>query len=456
MLYYILRRLVQSIFTVFGVMLITFILFRMIAGDVSTAYVNKKLGKEARQAFYEKHKLNKPSLVNLHGRIVIKDLTEGHHITSVSDIHGSRISKLLNLHLKAGTPPERASAVIESKAFAFLSPGDSLVQLCRDTVLYRMNPSKARSGFDTGDIDSGESSQPALALTLSDNTAMNVNVKGVATVKELCERIRAHPKNHKKARADITSWNMPKLFDSQFFWHLYESVTLSGKSYATDKSVRSILVSRARYSLAITIPAMAFTWFFSMIVSCIVAYFRGSMIDRVGVLLSVLGLCIPYLAYIILGQWIMFTLIPEAAVGFSHNPFTLYAPIAIAVIAGLGWSVRFYRTIILDQVHRPYVTTAKAKGLSLGAVLFKHVLKNSMLPILTHVIASIPFLILGALLLERFFGIPGLGDLMLSSITSRDVPVITGLTFFTSVMYVMSILITDILYAVFDPRVRLR
>jgi peptide/nickel transport system permease protein len=453
MLYYIIRRIFQSVLTVFGVMLITFILFRMIAGDVSTAYVNKKLGREARQAFYEKHKLNKPALFNVHGRMRILDMTTGHHITGIEDIHGARIARACNLHLKAGALPRGAGAAIESDAYAFLSVDDSLARLCASDARVQTHGGPAAAQPKDG---AHGSHAPALRLQLSDGTVCSLDVPETATVGTLLERIRTHPALAGKVRAGITPWRPATLFDSQFFWHLYESITLSGKSYATDQAVRGILASRAKYSLSLTIPAMALTWFFSMIISCLVAYFRGSMIDRLGVFLSVLGLCIPYLAYIIGGQWIMFQLVPEATVGFSHNPWTLYAPISIAVVAGLGWSVRFYRTIILDQVNRAYVTTAAAKGLSLPAILFKHILKNSMLPILTHVIASIPFLILGALLLERFFGIPGLGDLMLSSITSRDVPVITGLTFFTSVMYVVSILVTDILYAVFDPRIRLR
>jgi peptide/nickel transport system permease protein len=83
-------------------------------------------------------------------------------------------------------------------------------------------------------------------------------------------------------------------------------------------------------------------------------------------------------------------------------------------------------------------------------------MKNCMLPILTSLVTTIPFLILGSLLLERFFGFPGLGDLMISSISSRDIPIITGLTFLTALVYILGLLVTDILYAVFDPRVKLQ
>jgi peptide/nickel transport system permease protein len=151
----------------------------------------------------------------------------------------------------------------------------------------------------------------------------------------------------------------------------------------------------------------------------------------------------------------MFKLAPEHASGLA-SPFNIYVPIFISVIAGLGGSVRFYRVIILNEINKEYVRTARAKGVPLHGILFIHVIKNCMLPILTDVISGIPFLIMGALLLEKFFGIPGLGDMFLTSITSRDVPVITGLTFFTTTLFVISLLLTDILYVVFDPRIRLR
>ena len=241
----------------------------------------------------------------------------------------------------------------------------------------------------------------------------------------------------------------------QFGDHLVNSITFQGESYQTGEKLTSIIASKAQYSLALTIPILVIGWILGMVISCFVAYYRDTWIDRAGVFLSVLGMCVPFLAYMILGQWLIFKIYPPAAWGLRYRA-NIFVPIAIAVIAGLGGSVRFYRTIILDQVNQDYVRTARAKGAPLTTVLFKHVIRNCMLPILTNLIMAIPFLILGALLLEKFFGIPGLGDLMISSIASRDVPIITGLTFLTSVVYVLGLLITDVLYAVFDPRIRLR
>ncbi|HMD68571.1 MAG TPA: ABC transporter permease, partial [Chitinivibrionales bacterium] len=266
--------------------------------------------------------------------------------------------------------------------------------------------------------------------------------------------IASCPGNSGKLTAAISKWSPKSLFDSQFFWHLWENVTFTGRSYATNQSLMDIVGERGKFSLSITVPAMVLTWLFAMILSCFVAYYRDTWIDRLGVLITVLGMCIPYLAYMLLGQWLMFKIAPGYAAGLAH-PSSIYVPVFIAVVAGLGAEVRFYRTIILNEINKDYVRTARAKGVPLPSILFLHVLKNCMLPILTELITTIPFLILGSLLLERFFGIPGLGDLLLTSITSRDVPIVTGLTFLTAILYVVSLLITDILYAVFDPRIHL-
>ena len=192
-----------------------------------------------------------------------------------------------------------------------------------------------------------------------------------------------------------------------------------------------------------------------MVVSCFVAYYHDTWMDKVGVLLSVIGMCIPFLAFMIFGQWLMFSIAPRYAYGLGDR-VNIYVPVVIMIVAGLGGSVRFYRTIILDQVNRDYVRTAKAKGVPLPGILFKHVLKNCMLPILTNLILAIPFLIMGSLLAESYFGIPGLGDLMLSSINGRDEPIMSGLVFLTALVYTIGLLVTDLSYAVFDPRIRLR
>ncbi len=439
---FVVRRLVWALLTVFGVMLFTFVLFRRIAGDVSVAYVNQKLGAEARQAFYEKHKLDRPSVFNFHRRIELVDQTSGPAMLRAFDENGSRMSRALRLRLVTSEDTGAGARLTMAGDWKYaLSAGSPLANMAGEEAL----------------LDSAEASDttvPTLRFLLSDSTEFSVAIGDLGTCGELLEAIRTHPANAGRLVARVSHWSLPRLFDSQFFWHLRENVTFSGRSYATDQTLLEIVRERAKFSLALTVPALALGWVSAMIIACFVAYYRDTWIDRLGVLLSVLGMCVPYLAYMMIGQRIMFRIAPAMAVGLSH-PVSIYVPVLISVVAGVGGSVRFYRTVILDEINRDYVRTARAKGVPLPGILFKHVLRNCMLPILTNLVTTIPFLIMGSLLLERFFGIPGLGDLMLASISSRDVPIITGLVYLTSVLYVLSLLVTDVLYAVFDPRIRL-
>ncbi len=292
-------------------------------------------------------------------------------------------------------------------------------------------------------------------LIVGDVSASFVGEKATAEVRE--DWMIKHGLDKPEFLNPQAGWEFwtPQFYDTQFFQHFYRSVTFSGRSYDTDETLWSIIVQRAPYSLAITVPSLGLGLVLALGVAAIVAYWRGTWVDHLGVFLAVLGMCIPFLAYVILIQYA--TMSWFKGVGFGlENKANIYLPVGIMVIAGLGASVRFYRTIILDQINQDYVRTARAKGVSLPNILSKHVMRNCMLPILTNLVMAIPFLIMGSLVLERFFGIPGLGDLMVNSVNKRDVPVIAGVTFLTAAIYVVGYLITDVLYVVFDPRIRLR
>jgi peptide/nickel transport system permease protein len=438
---YVLRRLLQSVVTVFGVMLVTFVLFRVIAGDVSSSYVNLKLGAEAKRAFNEKHKLDRPEILNFHRRLTLTDRTQGSFTFAVVDSGASKAARTLELHLAPSQPAHHGTQ-------GLTMVGRLVFRLSPETPLSRMTDRRPL-------FAPGGSQLPYMIITLSDGARLPVSLAGAKSCGDLIAAINNDTANHGRLAAGITRWTPLDIFDSQFFWHLWENITFSGRSYATEQSILQTIGERGKFSLSITVPAMALGLFLAMVFACLVAYYRGGFVDRFTVFITVLGMCIPYLAYMLLGQWIMFHIAPKFAAGLA-SPAAIYVPVAIAVVAGLGGSVRFYRVVILNEIGKDYVRTARAKGVPLPAILFKHVLKNCMLPILTEVISEIPFLIMGALLLEKFFGVPGLGDLFLTSITSRDVPIITGLTYFTTILYVVSLLLTDILYAVFDPRIRLR
>ena len=233
-----------------------------------------------------------------------------------------------------------------------------------------------------------------------------------------------------------------------------------GRSWSTQQEISSMIKAGAIPSLTLSIPAFVISTILSLIISLLVAFFRGKTIDKVVVFTCVTMMSVSSLAYILFGQWFFayklgWFEISGYESGFPYFlPFVIL-PVLIWVTLGIGPDVRFYRTIVLDEIYQDYVRTARAKGLSERVILFKHVLKNAMIPIITYLVIQIPFLILGALLLESFFSIPGLGSMTLNAINSSDFPVIKAMTVLSAVAYIIFGVITDVLYTLVDPRVRL-
>jgi peptide/nickel transport system permease protein len=254
-------------------------------------------------------------------------------------------------------------------------------------------------------------------------------------------------------------WNKPLFFavDSQFVNHFKNSLTFNfGISWSDREPVIDKIKRGAIPSLALTVPMFIGSLVISISLSLVVAYFRGSIIDILSVFVCVALMSIPFLSFILFGQYFLAFKWGLFPVFFWPDlPTSNYValPVLIGIFAGLGGNLRFYRTIMLDELRNDYVRTAFAKGLSARSVLFKHVLKNAMIPIITRVVLAIPFLFLGSLLLERFFGIPGLGYLMIDAIAGRDFQVINAMTFIGAILFVVFNLITDICYSIVDPRV---
>src|SRR5690606_24768323 len=178
-------------------------------------------------------------------------------------------------------------------------------------------------------------------------------------------------------------------------------------------------------------------------------------------ILCIAGVSISALAYILFFQYFFAYKLGWFEIsGFEYGfpDFVPYIalPAIIFILLSLGPDVRFFRTVILDEIYQDYVRTARAKGLSEITVLLKHVLRNAMIPIITYVVIQIPTLILGALLLENFFSIPGLGGITLNALNSSDFPVIKAMAILSSVLYIILSLVTDVLYTFADPRVKLK
>jgi len=254
--------------------------------------------------------------------------------------------------------------------------------------------------------------------------------------------------------------NKPLFFslDSQFANHFKNALTFDFGRARDRELVINKIKRGIGPSLALTVPIFFGVVIISVSLSLVVAFVRGTIWDILAVVICVAGMSIPYLSFILFGQyflaykWGLFPVFFSPDLSLARN---VALPVLIGITAGLGRNLRFFRTVMLDEMRNDYVRTAFAKGLKTRRVLFKHVLKNAMIPIITRVVSAIPFLFLGSLLLERFFGIPGLGYLMVEAIGSRDYFVISAMTYISALLFVVFNLITDICYSLVDPRISL-
>ncbi len=211
-------------------------------------------------------------------------------------------------------------------------------------------------------------------------------------------------------------------------------------------------------SLAIALPTFFLGLFVTVSFALLLAFFRSTNLDFWGVVLCVAMMSISGLFYIIGGQYLvskLWRLVPISgyAVGLDAWKF-LILPVVIGVISGIGSSTRWYRTIFLEEISKDYVRTARAKGLSELTVLFRHVLRNAMIPILSGVVVVIPLLFMGSLLTESFFSIPGLGSYTIDAIQAQDFAVVRAMVFIGSLLYIVGLILTDISYTFVDPRIR--
>jgi len=211
-------------------------------------------------------------------------------------------------------------------------------------------------------------------------------------------------------------------------------------------------------SLAIALPTFVVGLFVAVSCALLLAFFRATPLDFWGVVLCVAMMSISGLFYIIGGQYLfakIFRLVPISGFGGGIDALRfLVLPVLIGVVSGIGSSTRWYRTIFLEEVNKDYVRTARAKGLPEATVLFGHVLRNALIPILTGVVVVIPLLFMGSLLTESFFGIPGLGSYTIDAINAQDFAVVRAMVFIGSVLYIVGLILTDISYTLVDPRIR--
>jgi peptide/nickel transport system permease protein len=284
------------------------------------------------------------------------------------------------------------------------------------------------------------------------------------------------------ARRAIGDKAMPHVIEQWKKNHGYDKPRLPGAGHMTDNllvehyrrmltfdfgvsdSDSAPIVQRIKQgavpSLCLTLPEFILGLLLGLFMALVVSLFRDTYIDKATTLLCVVLMSIPILLVIIGGQFFIGKVLRWFPIsGWDSDASVLWRflamPVLIGVLSGFGSTVRFYRTVFLEEVHRDYVRTARAKGAGDLRVLLRHVLPNAMIPVLTDVVMHIPFLFTGALLLEAAFGIPGLGSLTVDAINANDFSTLRTMVFIGSLLFVAAQILTDISYTIADPRVRL-
>jgi peptide/nickel transport system permease protein len=274
----------------------------------------------------------------------------------------------------------------------------------------------------------------------------------------------------------IDKWKAERGYDLPLLWNeRAEGVNKATQTIFVQKSVRLFLLDfgysedkrdiaseirkRMWPSLALAIPVFLLGLAVCITFALLMAFFRATYLDFWGVVLCVAMMSISTLFYIIGGQYVfskIWHLVPISgyAGGLDAAKFVIL-PVLIGVVSGIGGSARWYRTLFLEEISKDYVRTARAKGLAESVVMFRHVLRNALIPILTGVVVVIPLLFLGSLLAESFFGIPGLGSYTIDAIQAQDFAVVRSMVFIGSVFYIVGLILTDISYTLVDPRIRL-
>ena len=293
--------------------------------------------------------------------------------------------------------------------------------------------------------------------TPDDMARMNIGGKRVS--QDAIEKWKVEHGYNKPLFWNDSSSGTAKLTETIFF---ERSVQLFALDFGSSDSGRDIgyeLRQRVGPSIAVAIPTFILGLFAVIAYSLLMVFFRNTYLEFWGFALAVFLMSISALFYILLGQFFfskVLKLVPISgyAGGWDLIVF-LILPVLIGVVSRLGGEALFYRTMFLEEIGKDYVRTARAKGLSEAVVLFRHVLPNALLPILTSTVAVLPLLFLGALIMESFFGIPGLGSYTIDAINAQDFAIVRSMVFVGSALYIIGLILTDISYTVADPRIRL-
>jgi len=294
--------------------------------------------------------------------------------------------------------------------------------------------------------------------TPDDMARMQLGAKRVTP--EAIERWKVEHGYDKPLLFNAAAAGTQKLTETIYFQHSAAMFAFEFGESDDGRNIGNEIRTRMWPSLAIALPVFVIGLLVNISFALLMVFFRSTYLDLWGVVLCVVLMSISGLFYIIAGQFFiakLWNLLPISgfAGGIDGLRFIML-PVLIGIISGIGSGARWYRTIFLEEIGKDYVRTARAKGLSEIRVLFRHVLKNGMIPILTGAVVVLPLLFMGSLITESFFGIPGLGSYTIDAIQAQDFAIVRAMVFLGSFLYIVGLILTDISYSWVDPRVRLQ
>ena len=429
---YIVKRIFYSIWILLGIMVVTFVLFRVSAGDPTAVLLGKNPTAADVEAMRDSMGCDKPLFF---GNWRITELYPA------ADFTGSR-TEIPGIELN-GIEPEKAA-------------GQDGLHLGTGSVTFKrqFNNKEAKnriilSGSGRFRVN-GQEVEGGTALELKD-TPDELTVAGLDAD---CILINAGFERPNRAWYDSQALDSVKelvAFSSKF---PYVSFFNFGNTLLTHESIRGKLWRGMVPSLMIMLPIFFGELVIGIILAMVSCAFQDRILDRAIVVLSVAGMSVSYLVLIILGQWFLAYYLNLFPVWGWDSPNCVILPVIIGIVSGTGGGVRFYRTVFLDEIRREYIRTASAKGAAPARVYGIHLLRNALVPIITRASTELPFLFTGSLLLESFFGIPGLGYEGVNALNSSDLSMLKALVLLGAILFIVINLLTDVAYAWVDPRVR--
>ncbi len=296
------------------------------------------------------------------------------------------------------------------------------------------------------------------AVNSPDNIA-RLNIGGKRVSADAIEKWKAERGYDKPLWFNRDAGGIEKITQTIFYDRSLRLFTLDFGTSDSGRDIQHEVGTRLLVSLALAGPMLLLTVIVGIAFSLLLVFFRASYLDFWGTVLCVVMMSISSLFYIIMAQWFFGKMLKLAPLSGFVPGLTLLKFIALPILVGivfqLGSEARLFRAMLLEEAGKDYVRTARSKGLSEAVVLFRHVLRNAWLPVLTHVSALLPYAFLGSIVFESFFGIPGLGTYVIEAINGQDFAIVHVMVFLGSLLYILAYLATDIAYTFVDPRVRL-